>query len=51
MARGRETALEIADRIARAAAYDVTGPDVVFLNNDASLDAGIAKLVEILETS
>jgi phosphonate metabolism protein PhnN/1,5-bisphosphokinase (PRPP-forming) len=50
-ARGRETAPEIADRIARAAAYDVTGPDVVFLNNDASLDAGIAKLVEILETS
>ena len=51
MARGRETAPEIADRIARAAAYDVMGPDVILLSNDASLDAGIAKLVEILETS
>lgn len=51
IARGRETDLEIADRIARAAAYDVTGPDVIFLNNDASLDAGVSKLVEILETS
>ena len=51
MARGRETASEIADRIARAAAYDVTGPDVVLLSNDASLDAGVSKLVEILETS
>jgi phosphonate metabolism protein PhnN/1,5-bisphosphokinase (PRPP-forming) len=51
IARGRETTSEIADRIARAAAYDVTGPDVVFLNNDASLNAGVSKLVEILETS
>jgi len=51
MARGRETAAEIADRIARAAAYDVTGPDVIVLSNDASLDAGVSKLVEILETS
>ena len=51
MARGRETASEIADRIARAAAYDVTGPDVIVLSNDASLDAGVSKLVEILETS
>ncbi|MFY7761047.1 phosphonate metabolism protein/1,5-bisphosphokinase (PRPP-forming) PhnN [Aquidulcibacter sp.] len=50
-ARGRETAPEIADRIARAAAYDVTGPGVIFLNNDASLDAGVSKLVEILEAS
>ncbi len=51
IARGRETASEIADRIARAAAYDVTGPDVILLSNDASLDAGVSKLVEILETS
>lgn len=49
MARGRETAPEIADRIARAAAYDVTGQDVVRLSNDASLEAGVSKLLEILE--
>jgi hypothetical protein len=29
----------------------VTGPDVILLSNDASLDAGVSKLVEILETS
>ena len=50
LARGRETAPEIADRLARAAAYDVTGQDVVRLSNDASLDTGVSKLVEILET-
>ncbi|MCA3695347.1 MAG: phosphonate metabolism protein/1,5-bisphosphokinase (PRPP-forming) PhnN [Aquidulcibacter sp.] len=51
IARGRETMPEIGDRIARAAAYDVTGPDVVRLSNDASLQAGVAKLLEILEAT
>jgi ribose 1,5-bisphosphokinase len=46
--RGRETASEIADRIARAAAYEVSGRDVVHLSNDSSVEAGIAQLVEIL---
>ncbi len=46
--RGRETASEIADRIARAAAYEVSGRDVVHLSNDSNVEAGIAQLVEIL---
>jgi phosphonate metabolism protein PhnN/1,5-bisphosphokinase (PRPP-forming) len=48
VARGRETAADIADRVARAAAYDVAGRDVVPLSNDGSVKAGIAQLVAIL---
>lgn len=51
VARGRETASEIAERIARAASYDVSGADVVQLNNDDTLDAGVARLLEILGVS
>jgi ribose 1,5-bisphosphokinase len=47
-ARGRETAAEIDERIQRAAAYDVTGPDVIELINDADLHTAIEKLVAIL---
>lgn len=51
VARGRETAAEIAERIARAASYDVSGDDVVQLSNDASMEVGVAKLLEILGVS
>jgi ribose 1,5-bisphosphokinase len=47
-ARGRETAGEIDERIQRAAAYNVAGPDVIQLINDADLDTAIEKLVAIL---
>ncbi len=51
VARGRETASEIAERIARAASYDVSGVDVVHLNNDDTMDVGVARLLEILGVS
>jgi ribose 1,5-bisphosphokinase len=50
-ARGRETTAEIDDRIARAAAYTVAGPDVIQLINDADRDTAIEKLISILKGS
>jgi ribose 1,5-bisphosphokinase len=47
-ARGRETAAEIDERIGRAAAYNVSGPDVTVLVNDSDADTAIEKLVAIL---
>jgi ribose 1,5-bisphosphokinase PhnN len=40
--RGREAVEDIEGRIARAGAYQVTGPDVIAIANDASLEHGIA---------
>jgi ribose 1,5-bisphosphokinase len=48
-ARGRETAAEIDERIGRAAAYNVAGPDVIELVNNADLHTAIEKLVAILK--
>ena len=48
-ARGRESDDMIADRIARAAAYRVTGPDVVEIMNDGAVDASIDMLVSALQ--
>lgn len=48
-ARGRESAGDIEDRIARAAAYQVAGADVINLMNDGELEDAIGMLVRILK--
>ena len=47
--RGRETPAEIEERLQRAAAYRLEGPDVALLNNDGPLAEGIAAFVRLLE--
>lgn len=47
--RGRETAADIADRLARAAAFRLEGQDVVQLSNDGALAEGIASFVALLQ--
>jgi ribose 1,5-bisphosphokinase len=46
--RGRETEAEIADRIARAQAYNIAGRDVVELRNDGSREAGVTAMVSAI---
>ena len=48
--RGRESEGEIADRIARAQAYSISGDDVVELRNDGDRESGIAGLVAAIKT-
>jgi ribose 1,5-bisphosphokinase len=50
-ARGRETTAEIDERITRAAAYNVGGPDIIELINDGDLNIAIAKFVTILTST
>lgn len=48
-ARGRENPAEIAQRLARAAAFDLGGEaDVFELRNDGPLDQGVARLTALL---
>jgi len=48
-ARGRETPAEIEERLARAAAFTLSGPDVAVLNNDGALADTVAAFVALLE--
>lgn len=50
-ARGRETAADIDERVARAAAIDVSGPDVTTVANDGDLGAGVAAMIAALEAA
>ncbi|HYM04896.1 MAG TPA: phosphonate metabolism protein/1,5-bisphosphokinase (PRPP-forming) PhnN, partial [Stellaceae bacterium] len=43
-ARGRENAAEIAERVARAGAVAVSGPDVVRIDNSGTIAEGVARL-------
>lgn len=47
-ARGRESAEEIAARIARADAYRITGDDVVAIRNDGTPEAAVDAFVDLL---
>lgn len=47
-ARGRETAAEISDRLARAEALAVEGDDVIVVRNDGSVEEGVAALVRAI---
>jgi phosphonate metabolism protein PhnN/1,5-bisphosphokinase (PRPP-forming) len=46
--RARESALEIEARLARAAAAQVTGPDVTVISNDGPAADGVAALVAVI---
>lgn len=46
--RGRETADEIAERVARAALGLPTGPDVVTIDNDGPLERAVAAFIAVL---
>lgn len=47
-ARGRETEEQIAGRLARAAAFRVTGPDVIDIRNDGDLAESVSDFVAAL---
>ena len=47
-ARGREDAADIEQRLARAEALEVTGPDVRQVVNDDSVDEGVARFLDVL---
>ncbi|QDO99714.1 phosphonate metabolism protein/1,5-bisphosphokinase (PRPP-forming) PhnN [Ferrovibrio terrae] len=48
-ARGRESAVEIEERLQRAAAFRLDGDDVAALNNDGPLAEGVAALSLLLQ--
>lgn len=47
--RGRETAEEIEERVARAGAFQVSGADVVEVRNNTTPEAGVAAFVAAVE--
>lgn len=47
-ARGRETEEQIAGRLVRAAAFTVTGPDVIEIRNDGDLSESVVAFVAAL---
>lgn len=46
--RGRETPADIAERLARAESFAVTGPDVVVVRNNGTPAEGVAQLLAAL---
>ncbi|MBX2832660.1 MAG: phosphonate metabolism protein/1,5-bisphosphokinase (PRPP-forming) PhnN [Rhodospirillales bacterium] len=48
-ARGREDAIDIERRLARASAYQVDGDNIVHVDNDGDLEAGITRFIEAIE--
>ena len=46
--RGRETAADIDERVARAGAFKVAGPDVVEVRNNTTPEAGVAAFIDAL---
>ncbi len=48
-ARGRESLAEITARLARAAAFQISGADVVELRNDGALDESVARFIALLQ--
>ncbi|MEQ9345932.1 MAG: phosphonate metabolism protein/1,5-bisphosphokinase (PRPP-forming) PhnN [Thalassospira sp.] len=48
-ARGREDALDIERRLARASAYHVDGDNIVHVDNDGDLETGITRFIEAIE--
>lgn len=48
-ARGRESAADIEERLARAASFDLAGEDVMILHNDGALDDTARAFVALLE--
>lgn len=51
LARGRESAAAVEDRVARAAAIEVVGDDVVTLYNDADPTEGVCRFLAVLDQS
>ncbi len=47
-ARGREDRYEVEKRLARASAYQVNGPNVMQVHNDADLETGISRFIEAI---
>mgnify|MGYP000099829998 FL=1 len=47
--RGREDALDIERRLARASTYQIDGDHVVHVDNDADLETGIARFIHAIE--
>lgn len=50
IARGRETADEIEERVARATAFNVEGADVTVIRNDGAPEDAAARFIGFLET-
>ncbi len=46
--RGRESSADIDRRVARAAAYRVTGSDVVTIVNDGAIEDGVSQFIEAI---
>jgi len=47
-ARGRESTADVEARVARAEAFAVTGPDVVTVVNDGSVEAALAQILDAI---
>lgn len=49
--RGRETNADVAKRLARAEAYEVSGRDVTIVQNDCDVEAGVTAMTAALEAA